>query len=547
MLFNSYGFIFLFLPITFLGTLWLGKRTQHGAVLWLGLTSLLFYSFWNPVFVGLLLGTIIFNYLVANQLRASVQWSNIQYKDYLLAAAITANLLALGYFKYANFFITIVSEGTGIAIQPLEIILPLGISFFTFTQIAFLVDVSRGFAQEQNFLRYLLFVTYFPHLIAGPVLHHKQMMPQFSEPANFRFNSENVCVGLSIFILGLAKKVFLADSFGEIANPIFDASSTSNKLQFFEAWVGALSYTLQLYFDFSAYSDMAIGLSLIFNIRLPLNFNSPFKATSVIEFWQRWHMSLTKYIGEYLYTPISLKLMRFGLGKPFLIETTYILVIPTAITFFIIGLWHGANYTFIAFGVIHGAYLIINHWWRALKKKIGIRHQGTPLSRFFSCILTYFCVVIALVFFRSDTLDDAIRLCHAMFGQNGISLPETIKPIFSFISSGIHGVGISFDGIFQNKLFNQPHWYILAFLVTGHAIVWLLPNIHEIMSNHKICCEDLDVRPTKKIKQTASYSWHQKLIWRPTFLWASSLGMLFFATLLAMASNKPSSFLYYQF
>jgi alginate O-acetyltransferase complex protein AlgI len=449
MLFNSYIFIFVFLPITFLGMLWAARHTQQSAVLWLGLASLVFYAAWNPIFVGLLLATIFFNYAIAKKIDSLRIEKKIEACNALLIGAICMNLFVLGYFKYTNFFIGALSDITSAPITPLDILLPLGISFFTFTQIAFLVDVSRGFASEHNFRRYLLFVTYFPHLIAGPVLHHKQMMPQFANPENFRFNYENVCVGLSIFVLGLAKKVFLADSFGEIANPVFNADSTTTSLNFFEAWVGALSYTLQLYFDFSAYSDMAIGLSLIFNIRLPLNFNSPFKARSMIDFWQRWHMSLTKYIGEYLYMPISLKLMRFGLGKPFLIETTYILVIPTAITFFIIGLWHGANYTFIAFGVIHGAYLIINHWWRALKKKIGIRHQGTPLSRFFSCILTYFCVVIALVFFRSDTLDDAIRLCHAMFGQNGISLPETIKPIFSFISSGIHGVGISLTAFFK--------------------------------------------------------------------------------------------------
>ena len=545
MLFNSYIFIFVFLPITFLGMLWAARHKQQSAVLWLGIASLVFYAAWNPIFVGLLLATIIFNYAIAKKIDSLRIETKTEACKALLIGAICINLFVLGYFKYTNFFIGALSDITSTPITPLDILLPLGISFFTFTQIAFLVDVSRGFASEHNFTRYLLFVTYFPHLIAGPVLHHKQMMPQFANPENFRFNYENVCVGLSIFILGLAKKVFLADSFGEIANPVFNAGGTTTSLNFFEAWVGALSYTLQLYFDFSAYSDMAIGLSLIFNIRLPLNFNSPFKAKSVIDFWQRWHMSLTKYIGEYLYTPISLKLMRLGLGKHFLLEALYTLVLPTLITFFIIGFWHGANYTFIVFGLLHGCYLIINHWWRAFKKKHRLPAQGTRISRLCSCGLTYLCVVIALVFFRADTLQSALEICSAMLGLHGISLPSTIASQFAIATSSLGFTGITFDGIFPNKLLQQSYWYIFSLLLLGHVIVWGLPNIHQMMQPYKIACEDLGARPLVKRKPLDGIlRW---LTWQGNFIWASALGALFFAVLLALASNKPSSFLYYQF
>lgn len=545
MLFNSYSFIFVFLPITFLGALWLGKRTQQGAVLWLGFASLAFYAYWNPIFVALLLATIIFNYRVARKLSQLQGGLSANSTTPLLVTAITLNLLLLGYFKYTNFFIGAFADSIGATFQPFHILLPLGISFFTFTQIAFLVDVSRGFAHEHNFARYLLFVTFFPHLIAGPLLHHKQMMPQFSNPTNFQFHADNVSVGLSIFVLGLAKKVFIADSFGEIANPIFDASIANHSLQFFEAWVGALSYTLQLYFDFSAYSDMAIGLSMMFNIRLPLNFNSPFKATSMIDFWQRWHMSLTKYIGEYLYTPITLALMRRGLGKPFLIETIHTLVLPTLITFFIIGLWHGANYTFIIFGLLHAVYLIINHWWRLFKKKLAFSKGNSRLTRISSCALTYCCVVIALVFFRADTVSTATAICSAMAGFNGISLPVTLEPMIAALSLNTPLLGLSFNGIFASKLFTQTHWYIFLLLLVGHLIIWGLPNIHQLMYHFKITCEDLGTRPAiKRIEPTGKLGW---LVWRPNALWACVLGGLFFAVVLAMASNKPSSFLYYQF
>lgn len=298
MLFNSYNFIFIFLPIVLFGTFWLGKYSHHVAGLWLALASLTFYAMWNLHFVVLLIASVAFNY-------GAGYWLALRHPaklgKYSLIIAISANLILLGYFKYTNFFISSANQIFGQHIPMLDIILPLGISFFTFTQIAFLVDVYRGIARECNFIHYLLFVTYFPHLIAGPVLHHKQMMPQFANSATWRINYEHVAVGLSIFVLGLSKKILIADNLSEYATPIFNAASEGQVLTLVESWIGALAYTLQLYFDFSGYSDMAIGLSLMFNVRLPINFDSPYKATSIIDFWRRWHMTLSAFLRDYLY------------------------------------------------------------------------------------------------------------------------------------------------------------------------------------------------------------------------------------------------------
>lgn len=270
MLFNSYSFIFLFLPITFAGMFWLGRYSHRLAALWLGLASLAFYAVWDSRLVLLLLASVAFNYGAGYWIGLNRTADAGKRARHTLIAAISVNLILLGYFKYTNFFIASTNAFFAANIPALDIILPLGISFFTFTQIAFLVDTYRGIAREYNFIHYLLFVTYFPHLIAGPVLHHKQMMPQFASPATYRINAEHVAVGLTIFVLGLAKKVLIADTLADYAGPIFGAANAGERLMLFEAWVGALSYTLQLYFDFSGYSDMAIGLSLIFNVRLPL-------------------------------------------------------------------------------------------------------------------------------------------------------------------------------------------------------------------------------------------------------------------------------------
>jgi len=344
MLFNSYEFIFLYFPIVLSGFFFIGKYSYRFAALWLAAASLFFYGWWNPKFVTLLLGSIIFNfaagYLIAHKKFAAKQ-------KIIFVISIAINLILLGVFKYTNFFIA-TANTLGVHWSSLDIILPLGISFFTFTQIAYLVDVYKGIAREYNFIHYMLFVTWFPHLIAGPVLHHKQMMPQFASPSIYKPNNESIAVGLTLFSLGLFKKVVLADQFALFANPVFNGAGQGESPMIEKAWFGVLAYTLQLYFDFSGYSDMAIGLSRIFNVKLPLNFNSPYKAANIIDFWRRWHMTLSKFLRDYLYVPLGGN--RKGPARRHL---------NLMVTMLLGGLWHGAGWTFVLWGGLHGLYLVL--------------------------------------------------------------------------------------------------------------------------------------------------------------------------------------------
>ena len=544
MLFNSYPFIFIFLPLTFIGSFLLGAYSRKLAILWLGAASMVFYGFWDTKFVSLLLGSVVANYYFGRWLDQA-RIGNKAYLGRILFIAILANLLVLGYFKYCNFFIGTFVEVFGGKFVPFDIILPLGISFFTFTQIGFLVDVSRGLTSEASLGRYLLFVTYFPHLIAGPLLHHKQVMPQFLDKTAFRLNAENISVGLTIFVLALAKKIFLADSFSEIVDPIFGSAQRGGSPMLIEAWIGSLAYALQLYFDFSAYSEMAIGLSLIFNIRLPLNFASPFKAKNMIEFWQRWHMSLTKYIFEYLYSPITMRLMRVGLGKSKVTEAVCTVVLPTLVTFVIIGLWHGANWTYVAFGVAHGCFMIIDYGWQALKKKQRWKFSE-GLYSVLCLMLTYMAVVTALVFFRAEDMNSAIAIIKGMAGLNGISLPATIESSLAPITSSLALTGIVFQGLLPLGETSIHPLVALLLLLIGHAIVWGLPNIHQVMGRYKIVTEDLVVSAKSELQRKQLVA-TQRWAWQIDLRSAVGLGLLFAALIIAMATNKPSTFLYYQF
>jgi len=304
MLFNSYEFIFLYFPIVVFVFFGIAKKNYWLAALWLALASLFFYGWWNPQFVLLLTISVLFNYSVGLSVSKLRTYKNSS-AFIITFFGISLNLFLLIYYKYFNFFIQSVNEVSGSRFQFEDIVLPLGISFFTFTQIAFLVDTYKGIVKEYNFGHYLLFVTYFPHLIAGPVLHHKQMMPQFSKSETYTPNWENIGIGLTFFSIGLAKKVLIADSFSDYASPVFNLSAKGIETSLFTSWVGALAFTFQLYFDFSGYSDMAIGLAKIMGIDLPNNFNSPYKAQNIIEFWRRWHITLSNFLRDYLYIPLG--------------------------------------------------------------------------------------------------------------------------------------------------------------------------------------------------------------------------------------------------
>lgn len=299
MLFNSYFFIFVFLPVTLIVFFALGRgREKRAAIAWLVAASLFFYGWWNPAYLGLIIFSILFNFTIGTVLGGH---RKSMVKKSALTFGVVANLSVLAYFKYAGFFLANLNAALGSVYSVGKIILPLGISFFTFTQIAFLVDAYRGEAREYKFLQYALFVAYFPHLIAGPVLHHKEIMPQFGHSSIYRFDALNFSAGLTYFVLGLFKKVNIADGIAVFATPVFAAASSGAPLSTMDAWGGALAYTFQLYFDFSGYSDMAIGLALMMGVRLPLNFDSPYKAVNIIDFWRRWHMTLSRFLRDYLY------------------------------------------------------------------------------------------------------------------------------------------------------------------------------------------------------------------------------------------------------
>lgn len=534
MLFNSYVFIFAFLPIVFFCFFRIGKYSHKLAMTWLTFTSLFFYGWWNVHFVGVLLVSIVFNYGMAYLIRLRIAQQSISESKILLTLSIAVNLILLGYFKYANFFVENLNHLTGILLPIGKIVLPLGISFFTFTQLAFLIDTYQGKVKEYNFIHYMLFVTYFPHLIAGPVLHHKEMMPQFAKRNVCHINWDNVAVGLTLFVLGLAKKVLIADSLSAFSTPIFNAVATGGKPMLFEAWVGVLAYTLQLYFDFSAYSDMAIGLSLMFNVRLPINFNSPYKATNIIEFWRRWHMTLSRFLRDYLYIPLGGS--RNGKAHRYL---------NLVITMLLGGLWHGAGWTFVIWGGLHGLYLIVNHSWRGIKQQIGWS-DGGRLANLGASMLTFLAVVVGWVFFRADSLFSAITILYGMVGMNGVSVHQSLAKYVAVFTQKMH-IGISFDGFAPLSLV-QMHFGMLQIFI-GLCLVFFFPNTCQIVQYLSPTLKD--VKDSVSRSFTLNESTQTQLLrfieWRPNKLQGALYGVLFFILLVFLASERKSEFLYFQF
>jgi D-alanyl-lipoteichoic acid acyltransferase DltB (MBOAT superfamily) len=351
----------------------------------------------------------------------------------------------------------------------LDVVLPIGISFFTFTQIAYLIDSYSGIARERNPVHYALFVSFFPHLIAGPVLHHAQMMPQFARPEPYRLDYERLASGILIFVAGLAKKLVIADPLGVYADVLFDAGPGAQHPALFLAWSGTLAYAFQLYFDFSGYSDMAVGLSLLFGIRLPFNFNAPYRATSIIDFWLRWHMTLTRFLTAYIFDPLALRLTRRRLAKglpaltgrnPSVTAFVSILAGPILLTMFLAGLWHGAGWLFILFGSLHGVYLVINHAWRRfVVPQIKDRDRYRGGMRPVGWCLTFLSVCLAFVLFRAHNLVSAWEVYRGIFGLNGISLPAGLAESMQRFA-GI--LPIAPNGIWQDRAGNLVHFVTLV-------------------------------------------------------------------------------------
>jgi D-alanyl-lipoteichoic acid acyltransferase DltB (MBOAT superfamily) len=444
MLFNSAIFVFLYLPIVWFGYM-AARRLPYAqaGIAWLALASLFFYGYWDPSALWLLSASMLFNYGVARCLDKSTVALSPFMRRAVLITAIGINLGALVHYKYANLLLASAAQLAGFHPPMLDVVLPLGISFYTFTQFAYVVDCYGSGRSERSPISYLLFVTFFPHLIAGPVLHHSEMMPQFQNNRRNVISSTIIVEGLLLFACGMAKKVIIADSVAPAANNVFILAE-SNTPGLLDAWFGALAYTTQIYFDFSGYSDMALGLALLFGIRLPLNFNSPYKALSISDFWRRWHMTLSRFLRDYLYVPL-------GGNKKGPARRQLNLML----TMLLGGMWHGASWTFLAWGALHGAYLQVNHAWRHAieahpEMRAYIDRHALPAAVLSWC-LTFLAVVVAWVFFRAESFTGAANLLRGMF------LGE------ASVNAGIADARTGF--------------YILA----GLLIAWLAPNSQSLV------------------------------------------------------------------
>ncbi len=515
MLFNSHLFIFIFLPITLFGFYWIGGRGHHRIALsWLVAASLFFYSWWNPTYLPLFLFSIVFNYAVGinlSQTRAKKFNSK-----FVLTAGIIINLGLLGYYKYANFFVGSVNRAFSSHWHLETIILPLAISFYTFQQVAYLVDAYRGLTKEYNFLHYCLFVTFFPQLIAGPIVHHREMLPQFAKEKVYRPEIMNLVVGVTIFAIGLFKKVLIADNIAAYATPVFAAADAGEQLTFLAAWTGTFSYTLQLYFDFSGYSDMAIGLARMFGIILPLNFNSPYQATNIIDFWRRWHITLSRFLRDYLYFPLGGN--RLGPMRRH---------INLLITMLLGGLWHGVGWTYVIWGGLHGVYLIINHLWRSLWPWSLNYWWSNTIARFFTLIV----VMVAWVFFRAETFNGALTILSAMG-----NFPSTFHGLLGPLETLLSYIGIRFE----SSYLSLQHYESVGWFIFWLVIIWFWPNTQQLMSRYEPVLQE-----HVSSGQNPLLSLVQNIKWKPSVYWAVIMSIVTGLTLLSL--NQVSEFLYFQF
>jgi len=498
MLFNSYPFILVFLPLALLGFhLLRGRGLERQSVAFLVLMSLAFYGWWDAIYLLLLVPLMLATYWLAGLImpRNGVRPALARP---LLVLGISGNLATLGYFKYANFFVDNANALFGLDLFLAQVVLPLGISFFVFQKIAFLADAYAGKVDRLNLLDYSLFVTFFPQLIAGPIVHHSEVLPQFRRGGAVPW--PYLAMGLTIFAIGLAKKVLLADTAATFATPQFDAAAAGAQLDMLAAWSGALAYTAQLYFDFSGYTDMAIGAGLLFGIRLPINFDSPYKATSIIDFWRRWHITLSRFLRDYLYLPLGGN--RKGPARRH---------VNLFIVMLLGGFWHGAGWTFVVWGALHGFYLALNHGWRALRARLGLADSYGRSGRFAAGAVTFLAVVVAWVFFRAADVTAATAMLKAMTGVNGFVMPAAAH------GSANTGLGL---------------------LVAGALLLlaWLAPNTQQIAGY---------VGPHSAHGPAAAAAPASPLRWRPNLRWAAMAGGLFGVGLISL--SKVSEFLYFQF
>jgi alginate O-acetyltransferase complex protein AlgI len=517
MIFNSYQFIFIFLPVVVIGFFVLGKVSRAWALPWLIGASLFFYAWWRPLNVLIIAPSVLINFVLARQLQRLGKQGSRGAALAVLLAGIAFNVAFLGYFKYSNFLVGAVNDAFGTQMVLARVILPLGISFITFQKIAFLIDVHAGRVESFTLQDYCLFVLFFPQLIAGPIVHYREMMPQFHR-VSCRFDQENVSVGLTLFAFGLFEKVMLADNIAQIVTPIYGSAASGNSVALLPAWIAAVGFTFQIYFDFTGYTDMALGIARLFGIRLPPNFNSPLRATSIIDFWLRWHMTLTRFLMAYVYNPLALWLTRrraarglpsFAGRNKTLGAFLELLMFPTLLTMLVSGIWHGAGYTFIVWGVLHGVFLTVNHAWRILEPKLWrdkARHARFMQPAGF--IITFACVAASMVIFRSANLKTAGDLLQGLFGLHGI---------------GLKGLGVK----------NVALW------IGGAAFVaFVCPNTLQILSRYEPA---LGWKPSAPDGVTAG----TRILWGPSLAWAFAVAIVVAIGILNLGGQ--SEFLYWQF
>ena len=522
MLFNSVEFLFYFLPLTLILFFTIAARYgKEPAIALLVVASLFFYGWWNPIYLILLVGSMFFNYFLGQAI------SDSRHNRILLTFGVITNLGFLAYYKYAGFFVTNINVLFDTSWNFGHVFLPLAISFFTFQQIAYLVDSYKGITREYSFLHYLLFVSFFPQLIAGPIVHHKEMLPQFSGAGTYRFNARHFSIGLSIFAIGLFKKTVLADGIAEYANPIFTAADGGQTLDFFTAWGGALCYTFQLYFDFSGYSDMAIGLARMFGIVLPLNFYSPYKAANISEFWRRWHMTLSRFLRDYIYIPL-------GGNRKGIVHRYKNLFI----TMLLGGLWHGAGWNFIIWGALHGGYLTLHQLWLRLLDMLGFSGRQSSAYKAFAWLVTFISVVIGWVFFRATTFEGAVNLLQSMLGFNGLSLPNAIYARLGSIEAVLQFFNITSNT--QGGAAFVSTWCWILLLTT---VSLCLPTTQDIFSRVTNSLDNKSFDTTDAVWPAFAVTKHW--VWSPTSRWALLCAMAFVLGLITL--GQVSEFLYFQF
>lgn len=524
MLFNSLGFIFLFLPVTLGVFFMLGRSNmRRPAVAWLVLCSLFFYGWWNPAYLSLIIFSMLFNYTLGTVLGNS---GNVIVRKFTLWLGVLTNLGLLGYYKYSNFFFEQINLISDLNYNFEYVLLPLAISFFTFQQIAFLVDSYRYETKEYNFLQYCLFVTFFPQLIAGPIVHHKEMLPQFLLGDRFKINTKNITIGLSIFSVGLFKKTVIADGFAPYSNIVFDSVLSGEPITFLVAWGGALAYTFQLYFDFSGYSDMAIGLARMFGIILPLNFYSPYKALNISEFWRRWHITLSNFLRDYVY--IALGGNRKGNFSRY--KNLFL-------TMFLGGLWHGAGWNFAIWGALHGFYLMANLAWVKYTDVWSIPIPES-IKKFAAWGITFIAVVVGWVFFRATSFDAAVSILQGMSGLNGVSIPNGIMVRLGSLQEALETLGVT-----SHLGGGSNFMYTWLWVVVALPFVLFLPNTQDLFFK-----ENASLSKKKHENTSTFWPFYKKfslISWEANRFWGVLISLALVSGLLTL--SQVSEFLYFQF